>query len=86
MTVTAYKVLTADQWAQFERDAVFCGAPVDLADGYIHLSTAEQLAETLAKHFFGQTGLVVAECRRLLTNTCAGIRCAPLRCRCRIRM
>ena len=61
MTVTAYKVLTADQWAQFERDAVFCGAPVDLADGYIHLSTAEQLAETLAKHFFGQTGLVVAE-------------------------
>ena len=61
MTATAYKVLTADQWAQFERDAVFSGAPVDLADGYVHMSTAEQLAETLAKHFAGQTGLVVAE-------------------------
>lgn len=57
----AYKVLTADQWAQFQRDGVFTGAPVDLADGYIHLSTAEQLDETIAKHFAGQVGLVVAE-------------------------
>lgn len=58
---TAYKVLTAEQWAQFQRDGLFTGAPVDLADGYIHLSTAEQLGETLAKHFAGQQGLVVAE-------------------------
>ena len=57
----AYKVLTADQWDQFQRDGVFKGAPVDLADGYIHLSTAEQLGETIAKHFARQTGLVVAE-------------------------
>jgi uncharacterized protein (DUF952 family) len=58
---TAYKILTADQWAQFQADGVFYGAPVDLADGYIHLSAADQLAGTLNKHFGGQTGLVIAE-------------------------
>jgi uncharacterized protein (DUF952 family) len=56
----AYKILTADQWAQFQTAGVFTGAPVDLADGYIHMSTADQLDETLAKHFAGQTGLVIA--------------------------
>ena len=58
---TAFKILTADQWAQFEADGVFHGAPVDLADGYIHLSAAAQLQGTLDKHFAGQNGLVIAE-------------------------
>lgn len=58
---TAFKILTADQWAQFQADGIFHGAPVDLADGYIHLSTADQLQGTLDKHFNGQTELVVAE-------------------------
>jgi uncharacterized protein (DUF952 family) len=57
----AYKIFTADQWVQFEGDGVFHGAPVDLADGYIHLSTADQLQGTLEKHFAGQGGLVIAE-------------------------
>lgn len=61
MTATAFKILTAQQWADFARDGIFDGAPIDIADGYIHLSTAEQLAETLARHFSGQTGLVIAE-------------------------
>jgi uncharacterized protein (DUF952 family) len=62
MTVTkAFKVLTAAQWASWQQGGSFAGAPVDLADGYIHLSTAEQLEETLAKHFAGQRGLVIAE-------------------------
>jgi uncharacterized protein (DUF952 family) len=52
-----YKILTADQWTQFVADGVFMGAPIDLADGYIHLSTADQLAETLDKHFVGQSEL-----------------------------
>ena len=56
----AYKILTARQWAQFQSEGLFIGAPVDLADGYIHMSTAEQLPETLAKHFAGQSGLVIA--------------------------
>ncbi len=58
---TAYKILTADQWAQFEADGVFYGAPVDIADGYIHLSAAEQVQGTLDKHFGGASGLVIAE-------------------------
>ena len=57
---TAYKVLTADQMAALEADGAFAGAPVDLADGYIHLSTAEQLTETVDKHFAGQSDLHVA--------------------------
>jgi beta-hydroxylase len=61
MTRTAFKILTAAQWAQFEADGVFHGAPVDLADGYIHLSTADQVQGTLDKHFAGQAGLVIAE-------------------------
>lgn len=61
MTETAYKILTADQWTDFQRDGVFTGAPVDLADGYIHMSTAEQLQETLDKHFAGHSGLVIAK-------------------------
>lgn len=55
----AYKILTAGQWAAFEATGRFAGAPVDLADGYIHLSAAEQVPGTLAKHFAGQTGLML---------------------------
>ena len=58
---TAFKILTADQWAQFSQEDVFDGAPVDLADGYIHMSTADQLQGTLDKHFAGQSGLIIAE-------------------------
>jgi len=57
---TAYKVLTAAQMAMLEADATFAGAPIDLADGYIHLSTAEQLTDTVDKHFAGQSDLHVA--------------------------
>jgi uncharacterized protein (DUF952 family) len=60
-TNVAFKIFTADQWATFKRDGVFTGAPVDLADGYIHMSTADQIDETLAKHFAGQENLAIAE-------------------------
>ena len=53
----AYKILTADQMHVLEHEGVFAGAPIDLADGYVHLSTAAQVAETLDKHFAGQAGL-----------------------------
>ena len=56
----AYKVLTSSQMAALLSEGSFAGAPVDLADGYIHLSTADQLAGTLDKHFDGQTGLFIA--------------------------
>ena len=60
-SATAFKVLTQQQWADFERERVFRGAPVDIADGYIHLSTAEQLDTTIANYFAGQDGLMIAE-------------------------
>lgn len=56
---TAYKVLTADQMRALEADR-FEGAPIDLADGYIHLSTRDQLTETVDRHFTGQSDLWVA--------------------------
>lgn len=57
----AFKIFTADEWQKFEADGRFVGAPVDLADGYIHMSTSDQLDGTLEKHFAGQEGLVIAE-------------------------
>ena len=55
----AYKVLTAADAAALDA-GVFAGAPIDRADGYIHLSTAAQLTETVSRHFAGQSGLTVA--------------------------
>jgi len=56
----AYKILTREQWEQFRADGIFHGAPVDLTDGYIHLSARAQTAGTAAKHFAGQDDLVLA--------------------------
>jgi len=58
---TAYKILTAPQWAAWQESGLFAGAPVDIADGFIHLSAADQVAGTREKHFAGQSGLVLAE-------------------------
>jgi uncharacterized protein (DUF952 family) len=43
-----------------QREQTFLGSAVDVADGFIHLSTAGQLAVTVDRHFQGQTDLVVA--------------------------
>ena len=56
---TIYKITPAAQWDAAARAGVFDGAPVDLADGYIHFSTAAQVRETAAKHFSGETDLVL---------------------------
>ncbi|PWL19209.1 DUF952 domain-containing protein [Falsochrobactrum shanghaiense] len=56
---TIYKIVPRDLWAQAEKTGTFDGAPVDIADGYIHLSTREQVRETAAKHFARQTGLLL---------------------------
>ena len=56
----AYKILTPDQFAALRADGSFMGAPVDLADGYIHMSTRAQTVETVEKHFAGQDDLVLA--------------------------
>jgi uncharacterized protein (DUF952 family) len=56
---TIYKICDAAAWQAAERVGEFAGAPVDLADGYIHFSAADQVAETAAKHFAGQHDLVL---------------------------
>ncbi|MEY8096945.1 DUF952 domain-containing protein [Falsihalocynthiibacter sp. S25ZX9] len=54
-----YKVFQESEWADLVQNGKTEGAPVDLADGYIHFSTAEQLRETVAKHFAGSPTLVL---------------------------
>ncbi len=56
---TAYKALTGSQMADLEAGS-FEGAPIDIQDGYIHLSTAAQLTETVDKHFADEPDLWVA--------------------------
>ncbi len=56
------KLLRAEEWAAFEADGSFAGSPDDRRDGYIHLSTPDQVAGTAAKYFAGQAGVVVVTC------------------------
>lgn len=55
-----YKILTESEWADLDTRGESAGAPVDRADGFVHLSTADQVAETAGRHFAGLDGLVLA--------------------------
>ena len=52
-----YKICDADLWDSAEKLGCFTGAEIDVKDGFIHFSTADQLAETLRLHFAGRDGL-----------------------------
>jgi uncharacterized protein (DUF952 family) len=54
-----YKILPRAAWATASAAGRFDGAAVDLADGFIHFSTAAQAQETARRHFAGQGDLVV---------------------------
>ena len=54
-----YKILRRPEWDAFCRAGRTHGAPVDLADGFIHFSAAPQLADTAARHFADQSDLVL---------------------------
>lgn len=54
-----YKLLTTDEWTAARAAGVFHGSAVDLADGYVHFSTAEQVVETAARYFAGRRGLTM---------------------------
>ncbi len=56
---TLYKICPVPLWHEALRTGVFHGSAVDARDGFIHFSTAEQVAETAAKHFAGQRDLVL---------------------------
>lgn len=54
-----FKIFRADEWAALRETGDSAGAPVDIADGYVHFSTAEQAPETANKHFAGEGGLML---------------------------
>ena len=56
---TLYKILPATLWREAEKAGRFAGSEVDIKDGFIHFSTAAQVAETAAKHFAGARDLVL---------------------------
>jgi uncharacterized protein (DUF952 family) len=56
---TIYKICEQALWRAAEAAGQFSGSPVDERDGFIHFSTADQLAETAAKHYAGRSGLLL---------------------------
>lgn len=54
-----YKIFRRSEWDAFRQSGETDGAPVDLADGFIHFSTAGQVAETARKHFADESDLVL---------------------------
>lgn len=56
---TIYKISPRSDWEAARAAGVFEGAPVDIADGFIHFSAADQVAVTATKHFAGQSDLVL---------------------------
>ena len=61
MSEAAYKLVDRAEWTAALAAGSYAGSAVDLADGYIHMSTAAQLAETARRHYAGRTGLVLVE-------------------------
>ncbi|PVB63199.1 DUF952 domain-containing protein [Labrenzia sp. 011] len=55
-----FKIVPRLLWQEAVNAGVFAGAPVDLADGFIHFSTADQVRETAGKHFAAQSDLLLA--------------------------
>lgn len=54
-----YKICPVSAWREAEREGVYRGSAEDLRDGFIHFSTAAQVAETARKHFTGQSDLLL---------------------------
>jgi len=57
--LVVYKITSKSEWDAALASNHYPGAPIDLADGFIHFSTAEQAAETAQKHFHGQRDLLL---------------------------
>ena len=61
MTQIIYKIEDADVWAQAQAKGRYTGSPLDVADGFVHLSSADQVRETADKWFTGREGLVLVQ-------------------------
>jgi uncharacterized protein (DUF952 family) len=59
MSALIYKICPETLWRAAEKAGRFDGAPVDLADGFIHFSSGEQVRETAARYFAGEHGLLL---------------------------
>lgn len=59
MHMQIYKIFQGSEWADLVANGKTLGAPIDLADGFIHFSTATQAAETAAKYFADVEGLML---------------------------
>ena len=57
--LTLYKICPASLWREADKAGVFRGSEHDRRDGFIHFSTAAQVAEAAAKHFAGQDDLLL---------------------------
>ncbi len=55
-----YKIEDKTVWNDALSEGFYHGAPIDLRDGFIHFSTAEQVRETAARHFAGRENLIIA--------------------------
>lgn len=58
-TMLIYKIFRPAEWAALQASDESAGAPVDLTDGYVHFSTAQQVQSTLQKHFTDEGDLVL---------------------------
>ncbi len=54
-----YKILRAPEWQALQAEGRSAGAPIDVADGFVHFSAGVQVADTLAKHFAGERDLML---------------------------
>ena len=54
-----YKIFRPDEWAILQADGETTGAPIDVADGYVHFSGADTVEKTAALYFKDEEGLVL---------------------------
>ena len=61
MTDFAWKLVDQTEWVSALETGAYAGSTVDLADGYIHMSSAAQLPETARRHYARRTNLVLVK-------------------------
>lgn len=59
MTAIIYHMCRAEEWQAARASGLYPGSSQDVADGFIHFSTAAQVVESAARHRAGQDGLVL---------------------------
>lgn len=63
-----FKIVTRDEWSLAVQDHVFQGSPIDLQDGFLHCSTAEQVPSTASLYFAGRDDLLLLAIEKTIPN------------------